>query len=126
MTMLNRRIFNAIVGTIPFIGLNPKEQKNELAEYIFQKISEQHAIEDIKVIGIEWQHYSVELPTWFYYQPKDRIHTKIWATIPQKFNTSTDNLIKASKVIEGKNIECFLVLVDSGIWYSNQRVEVST
>lgn len=112
--MLNRRVFNAVVGSIPFVGMNFKEQKNELAEYILNKISEQHTIEEIRAVEIEWLHYSVKGPTWFYFHLKDRWNTKVWAIIPQEFDTGLDNLIEVSKIIEDNGIECFLMFVDRG------------
>lgn len=131
--MLNRRLFNAIVGTIPFIGIKEQEKRNELAEYILNEISKQHAIENVKAIGIEWLHYSVKGPTWFYFQLKDSLNVKTWIKIPLEFNTGLDNLMEVSNIIYNKGIECPLIFVDRGycksdeLWYTypDNKVEVS-
>lgn len=119
--MLNRRLFNAIVGTIPFVGIGSQEQKNELAEYILNKISKHSSIEEIKAIGIEWFHYSVKGPTWFCFQLKDKWNTRIWAMIPSEFDISTNNLIEVCKIMEDKNIECSLIVMSGEDYNTNKK-----
>lgn len=108
--MLNRRIFNAIVGTIPFIGLNPKEQKNELAEYILQKISERTNLDNIENFTIGYCIYLRDNKTpeyspcvYFSYNLKNDKRTTIWDLLEKKnFDLTEDNLKRTLKELSSR------------------------
>lgn len=108
--MLNRRLFNAIVGTIPFIGISHKEQKNELVEHILQKISNRTSIDNVENLIIGYDIYlrenkTPEYPPCFYfsYNLKDDKKTTIWNSLQRKgFDLTEDNLKRALKELSSR------------------------